>query len=619
MRLLLALLLVHTVFGDSALLGNPLCAKGPEIWCKSLSTAKLCQATKHCIQTVWEKQQAIEDNSEICDECKEMVAQARAQLLTNETQEEIKEVLEGTCRIYFPIKFIAKECIKIVDEYLPDYIDMLASRMDPLQVCTVARLCNNAKLVAKAEKYKEDLFNDVTIDKIVSYSTISRWKADAMATDTCTDCTKFATEFKDKLSGMSRDELEQYLNNVCEEAGGNVKDGCKMLVSTYIQQIYVFIQSVNPSEICKFVGMCSELLVGQTAPWRNKNDQECEFCEALVQNVRSMIIANSTEEEVKEALLNLCNNLGSLKDICTQNINQYFDVIYHYLTDELDPQLVCTALGLCKQVPMVNLLPAYNMAELNEIPISKVQITPLEPAKDRSDGLIRVSLSKDTSSIRKQMCVGNQETCILCEYALHELQNELQDNKTEENIKKKVEGLCTHLPQTIVQSCENFVEIYGDQLIALLSQDIDPATVCVKIRLCDKPKAVDLRFPKCESCELILDYLIKALSIDRIQKLIVNDLDKICEVVPSRDREYCTSMIDTYGPYLIQLITELSNDGGKVCQALDLCPQPQGAAHILGGHKCTYGPSYWCSTKFHAKACKAVSHCDKVGWKISRN
>lgn len=88
------------------------CARGPEYWCQSISTSKECRATKHCIQTVWERQEVKEDHDDICTICKDMVQQARDQLLSNETQEELKQVFEGSCNL-MPIKMVRMNCIKV--------------------------------------------------------------------------------------------------------------------------------------------------------------------------------------------------------------------------------------------------------------------------------------------------------------------------------------------------------------------------------------------------------------------------------------------------------------------------------------------------------------------------
>ena len=92
------------------------CAKGPEHWCSSIKAAKECRATKHCIQTVWSRHTITEDNDSVCEICKEMVQEARDQLASNETQEELKEVFEGSCNL-MPIKLVRLECNKVEIEY----------------------------------------------------------------------------------------------------------------------------------------------------------------------------------------------------------------------------------------------------------------------------------------------------------------------------------------------------------------------------------------------------------------------------------------------------------------------------------------------------------------------
>jgi saposin len=85
---------------------------------------------KHCIKAVWEKQHVPEDADGICKICLDMVGQARDQLESNETQEEIKEVFEGSCDL-MPIKIVKKECKRLADDFIPELIEALASQMNP--------------------------------------------------------------------------------------------------------------------------------------------------------------------------------------------------------------------------------------------------------------------------------------------------------------------------------------------------------------------------------------------------------------------------------------------------------------------------------------------------------
>ena len=53
------------------------------------------------------------------------------------TQEELKEVFEGSCDL-IPIKIIRNECKKMADEFVPELVETLSSEMNPDTVCTVA-------------------------------------------------------------------------------------------------------------------------------------------------------------------------------------------------------------------------------------------------------------------------------------------------------------------------------------------------------------------------------------------------------------------------------------------------------------------------------------------------
>lgn len=62
-----------------------------------------------------------------------MVKQARDQLESNETQEELRDVFEGSCKLIH-IKPIVKECCKLADDFIPELVETLASQMNP-DVC----------------------------------------------------------------------------------------------------------------------------------------------------------------------------------------------------------------------------------------------------------------------------------------------------------------------------------------------------------------------------------------------------------------------------------------------------------------------------------------------------
>lgn len=87
--------------------------------------------------------------------------------------------------------------------------------------------------------------------------------------------------------------------------------------------------------------------------------------------------------------------------------------------------------------------------------------------------------------------------CPLCEYFLHFVQDALAAPKNEDDIKRVVSSTCGRLPSSLREECHSFVETYGDAIIALLIQEIDPSQVCPLLLICSKHKQdVEVFAPK---------------------------------------------------------------------------------------------------------------------------
>ena len=110
------------------------------------------------MKAVWTKEKVSNDTDEVCEICKDMVGQARDTLLSNETQEELREVFEGSCDL-IPIMIVRKECKVLADQFVPELVETLSSEMNPDTVCTVAGLCNSERI----DLMLEDMYSKVKI------------------------------------------------------------------------------------------------------------------------------------------------------------------------------------------------------------------------------------------------------------------------------------------------------------------------------------------------------------------------------------------------------------------------------------------------------------------------
>lgn len=162
-----------------------------------------------------------------------------------------------------------------------------------------------------------------------------------------------------------------------------------------------------------------------------------------------------------------------------------------------------------------------------------------------------------------ELLVDGGDWCPMCEYFLHFVQETMASPKTEvkhptfllccltnfhekskisipqENIKKTVAEACDKLPQAISEPCHTFVQSYGDALIALLIQEIDPKDICPKLYMCPKntrdvevfaPEPIDVtinaKTSGSEKCPLCLFAVQEAVTLLKDDKSTVSECNE---------------------------------------------------------------------------------------------
>jgi len=178
-----------------------------------------------------------------------------------------------------------------------------------------------------------------------------------------------------------------------------------------------------------------------------KPNPACPLCEFVITRLDSMLQDNATEEEVKDTVEQICNYMPkTVKSQCREFIDEYGDTIIEYLIQELDPQEICTKLGLCGKSDFTEIGPLV-MDEYKDL-----------------------------------------DKCQLCMLISNYLSAFLDDPTVDTSIEKLVERVCPLLPKEHQTECKELIEDYGPYLLSLLAQATDKGKACATIDLCPAPK-----------------------------------------------------------------------------------------------------------------------------------
>lgn len=216
-----------------------------------------------------------------------MVKQARDQLRSNETQEDLKAVFEGTCE-FIRIKKVRQQCDKLADDLVPELVEALSSQMNPQVVCSVSGLCNNAAIDKELEKHS----NEMVVEK----------KSHGL---TCKQCHKVSSIISTKFANKNRDEILENMLMACGQMS-SLSDGCSAIVVSYFNEVYDHLKSnLNADNVCHMAGVCAdqfhvheednkdveidiEIIVdSETGVIEHESDDiPCDLCKQLIVHLR---------------------------------------------------------------------------------------------------------------------------------------------------------------------------------------------------------------------------------------------------------------------------------------------------------------------------------------------
>lgn len=209
--------------------------------------------------------------------------------------------------------------------------------------------------------------------------------------------------------------------------------------------------------------------------------------------------------------------------------------------------------------------------------------------------------------------------CTLCVLVVKKLEELLPKNMTEDAIRALMAEVCSLIPQSYKDQCDDFVQKYGDEIVDFLLSSAAPHTICTLLHLCllnDTP-ALQASIPSdCDSCRTLS--VLSRLHLDLNKDLNQSEsrtstfLQSVCALHPHAIPK-CKAFTRLYSSQLLRVLGHQLG-APDACERVALCA-PLREASLLGEKRCTWGPSYWCRDVKTAQECGNQAFCKKFVWK----
>ncbi|CAF0924419.1 unnamed protein product [Brachionus calyciflorus] len=320
------------------------------------------------------------------------------------------------------------------------------------------------------------------------------------------------------------------------------------------------------------------------------SDKTCGFCLFIFQKLHQALQQNSTEVNVKDYLEGACTLLPSqqITELCLQQVDTYLPEIYNMLRNNMDPGIICRVLKQCSdanlelisektpQKEKKSLLDSFTFTVLNE-----------------KDVIIKTPLSQKDQNVQTEYLFGPKSDnlidemkrssgvgCELCTIVMHAAKYLIQNKNDNTKVLNFIEKQLCYRMGSLKETCVQYVEQEGAEIINLLINSVDPSIVCHFMGLCLKVQItkptekfydLEVRNPlNCTLCKVVFQQVKKMLTDQKSQAKILSYVDvNLCQKV-GKSKELCKTLIDSYGPLFLEIIARDVHPD-QLCVMIGMC------------------------------------------------
>nr|XP_048714069.1 prosaposin-like isoform X4 [Caretta caretta] len=282
----------------------------------------------------------------------------------------------------------------------------------------------------------------------------------------------------------------------------------------------------------------------------------CSMCKMVVSMVGKILQDNRTAERIRAFLDKSCQHLPfqdwSVK--CKKMVDTGMIMIVELSKQVLsNPDVVCRAITLCKSMENhEDALKIQKPVQSNEIPV-------MDFPEMMSPFLANVPLLLYPQDKPQQESLEGGHLCGDCVQLVADIQEKVRTGPFfTESLVATAKQLCEHLGPNMANGCKSYVFEYSEFAIQFMKhmENLGPEN----------------KTPLCGICEIAVKAAESLLSNNMTEKQIVQEMEKVCYMLPHGVLGQCKDFVDSYGKAVVVMLLEATNPE-VVCIMLKCCPK----------------------------------------------
>lgn len=318
---------------------------------------------------------------------------------------------------------------------------------------------------------------------------------------------------------------------------------------------------------------CSDLQVAKTCGafkhcmytvWKNQKltqdgGEVCEFCEAILDDVRRLIADNRTKDDVARFLESACGVIpdDSIAATCRFVVMELMPEVMEMLSENVNPQVICGTIKMCKGLADKTLH--------NEVPSRQI------PAR-----VPKTSVGS----------FQGPDYCGDCKKFFTDLKIMLRDKTEQEMLEQFLEHDVCVFFGFMSKKCQEMVKALLPLYLEYITQFDDPNMICHLIRFCteDVQRPVNQHMltlleqfrnakngSECETCKAIVEEVQSLAQNPAIQKEIVDYLKTdVCKYF-GKSKDQCSMAVEKFAPTVFKFLSTWLDPDAR-CRGFGFCP-----------------------------------------------
>ncbi|XP_067996421.1 prosaposin-like isoform X2 [Melanerpes formicivorus] len=354
----------------------------------------------------------------------------------------------------------------------------------------------------------------------------------------------------------------------------------------------------RPEDWCRdavTAAKCGALELCQITVWDKDLGQKgipCHLCQVVVSVVGKILQDNRTEEKLRLFLDKRCQYLPfqdwSVK--CKKMVDTGILILVQLGKQVLsDPKVVCGTIRMCQ--PRENPTGALKFQKPLPVPEGHAQ----DFADLVAPFIANVPLLLHPQDLPRGEAQETEELCGNCLQLVAAVKLGLVTNTGfTQTLAAYFEPACEGLALDLAQQCKLYLTEYAATATQMLRYmlDEDPMELCGHLGLCSSTselflptlltekvtkvlstlRAEERTSPLCEMCQFAVKAAESLLENNVTEEQLVNDIEKVCYMLPHGVIGQCKDFVDSYGKAVVIMLLE-ATDPAAICTMVHCCPR----------------------------------------------